>query len=102
MGPGYLRDHLFTIISTSPIRRGTQQALSAKEFHLMGPKRQSFSARAPTFWNIIPPEVNPIFYGLQKPLKTFAKGFPSHREPLCFLPYILYVPSCVFNPFLLF
>lgn len=58
MGLDYLRD------PHSPIR---------KEYHLIEAKRRVFSAVAPTFWNIIPPEVRlaPTLLAFQKDLKTW-------------------------------
>lgn len=54
---GYLRDYSFLITPTHPIRfsrKDMLQVLSAKEVHLVRPRKGVFfSAEAPTLWNNI-------------------------------------------------
>lgn len=70
---GYLRDNLFYIYPSHPIKQeGHVVGASTKEFHLARSRQCAFSAVVPTLWNINPPEVR-----LAPSLLAFWKDFFS-------------------------
>lgn len=60
MEPGYMKERLSLITLTLPITSGRKDSLqvpSAKELHLVGPRKWAFSAVAPNLWNILLPSM---------------------------------------------
>lgn len=60
MGPDYLRDHLSPVISAYPItscKEGMPWLLSARDLHLVGPRRCAFLTVVAALRNILPPEI---------------------------------------------